>query len=192
MAVLLLSSSVCAKDLGVVGQVYPIIEKSAIEEMEERAAKVDWKKLLSKVKPENYRPANKASLPRAIKPGTRLVDMAYTLEMDIPDGKGGILYPKGYTFNPLDYIAYPKTLVVINAEDSAQLKWFKSSEFAKRIDVTLLITDGPFVDVIKSMNRPAFYADSRMVAKFDIRALPSVVRQSGRFMEVREYVVKGR
>lgn len=175
-----------------VGQVYPITEKSAIEEMKERAARVDWKKLLSKVKPENYRPANKASLPRAAKPITRLVDMTYSLEMDIPDGKGGILYPKGYTFNPLDYVAYPKTLVVINAEDSAQLKWFKSSEFAKRIDVTLLITDGPFADVIKSTNRPVFYADSRMAAKFDIQALPTVVRQSGRFMEVREYVVKGR
>lgn len=189
---LLVASPSAAKDLGAVGKTYAIAERSAIEEMKERAAKVDWKKLLSKVKPENYRPANRVSLPRASKPVTRLVDLTYSLEMDIPDGKGGILYPKGYTFNPLDYISYPKTLVLVNAEDPAQLKWFKASEFAKRIDVMLLITDGPFADVIKSLQRPVFYADSRIASKFDIQALPSTVRQSGRFMEVREYVVKGR
>jgi len=26
--------------------------------------------------------------------------MTYTTEIDVPDGKGGVLYPKGYTFNP--------------------------------------------------------------------------------------------
>lgn len=192
LAVFALVQSGYAKDLGVVGKVYPIAEKSALEEIKERAANIDWGKHLSKIKPEDYRPANKVSLPRATKPSVRMIDMTYTLDMDIPDGKGGILYPRGYTFNPLDYISYPRTIVVINAKDKAQSKWFATSGFAQRADVLLMITDGAFVDVIKNTKRPVYYADSRITDKFKIRSLPSVVKQSGRAMEVTEYVVKGR
>jgi len=184
-------SAVC-KDLGVVGKTYRISERSALEEIKERAARVDWKRHLAKIKPEKYRPADRVVLPRATKASRRLVDMTYTLDVDIPDGKGGILYPKGYAFNPLDYVKYPRTLVLINPEDKAQLKWFASSEYAKRFDVMLLITDGSYVDVANSMKRVAYYADSRLIKKFAVKALPSVIRQSGRTMEVREYVVKGR
>lgn len=188
--VLIAVQPVSARDLGTVGRVYPVVERSAVDEMKERAARVDWGKRLATIKPENYRPERRVYLPRAARHTARLVDMSYTLEMDIPDGKGGILYPRGYTFNPLDYVSYPRTLVVLNAEDKAQVKWFSSSTYAHRYDVVLLITDGPFVDVAKKMQRPVYYADSRITDKFKIKALPSVVRQSGRAMEVTEYVVK--
>lgn len=184
--------NVYARDLGVVGKVYQINEKSALLEIKERAAHVDWKKLLARIKPEKYRPANKVVLLRATKDRVRTVDMTFTLDMDIPDGKGGILYPQGYSFNPLDYVSYPRTLVVINAEDKGQIQWFASSEYAHRFDVVLLITEGAFVDVTNKMQRPVYYADSRLTDKFQIRVLPSVVRQSGRVMEVTEYAVKGR
>ena len=179
------------RSLGVVGKVYSITERSALDEIKERAAAVDWKKHLAQIKPDKYRPVNKVVLPRATKPSVRLVDMTYTLEMDIPDGKGGILYPRGYCFNPLDYVSYPRTIVLINAEDKAQTKWFRASKYSGRTDVVLLITDGPFVDVSKEMMRPVYFADNRIKEKFELKALPSVVRQSGRAMEVTEYVVKG-
>lgn len=189
--VLIAAQSVPARELGTVGRVYPVAERSAVDEMKERAARVNWKKHLEKIKPENYRPERRVYLPRATKQTARLVDMTYTLDMDIPDGKGGILYPRGYTFNPLDYVSYPRTLVLINAEDKAQVKWFSSSPYAHRYDVVLLITDGAFVDVTKKMRRPVYYADAHIADKFNIKALPSVVKQSGRVMEVTEYVVKG-
>jgi len=85
---LLAAAPSAAKDLGVVGKTYTVAERSAVEEMKERASRVDWKKLLSKVQPGEYRPANRVALPRASKPATRLVDLTYTLDMDIPDGKG--------------------------------------------------------------------------------------------------------
>lgn len=181
-----------AKTLPPVGKVYPIAERSALEEMKERATQIDWQKHVNAIKPERYRPGDLVSLPRAVKKKARLVDMTYSLEMDIPDGRGGILYPRGYRFNPLDYISYPRTLVFINASDKAQTKWFLSSEYAHRFDTLLLITDGSFADVIKDMRRPVYYATRRLIEKFDVRVLPSVAKQSGRQMEVREYVVKGR
>lgn len=189
LAVVLSGVPAFAKDVGVVGKTYGIAERDALSEIESRAAQVNWKKQLAKIKPEKYRPENTISLPRAAKNATRMVDMTYTLDMDVPDGKGGILYPRGYTFNPLDYLEFKKTLVVINARDKDQVAWFKKSQYAKRIDVMLLVTEGSWLRLAESLNRPVFYADTRISQKFKLRFVPAVIRQSGRMMEVDEHVV---
>jgi conjugal transfer pilus assembly protein TraW len=177
-------------DLGVVGKVYPIRERDALAEIEDRARKVDWQKTFSSIKPRKYRPKEAVSLPAANKGRTYLVDMTYTLEMDIPDDKGNILYPKGYSFNPLDYVRFGKTLVVINGDDRRQIEWFRESPYAERYDVMLLITDGVVFGLGEKLKRSVYYADARIVERFNIQAVPSIVKQKGRMMEVEEIRVQ--
>ncbi|MBT1077242.1 hypothetical protein [Geobacter grbiciae] len=180
-------SSVQAKELGNFGMTYRIAERDALTEIEERAKQVDWHKVLDKRKIENYQgPPDRVRLPRARQNRSFPVDMTYTTEIDVPDGKGGVLYPKGYTFNPLDYVTYPKTLVVIDGTDPGQVKWFAASEYDKRLDVTLLLTEGSFGTVSKRISRPLFYADRKMIERLKLKAVPSVIRQKGRVMEVTE------
>jgi len=187
IALLVCSLSVQAKDIGTFGMTYRIAERDALAEIEERARQVDWHKVLDKRKVENFQgPPDMVRLPRAKRNRSFPVDMTYTTEIDVPDGKGGILYPKGYTFNPLDYVTYPKTLVVIDGTDPEQVKWFAASEYDKRLDVTLLLTEGSFGSVSKKISRPLFYADRKMVDRLKLKAVPSVIRQNGRFMEVAE------
>ena len=190
IALVLGASSVHAKVIGTYGTTYRITERDALAEIEERARQVDWNKVLDKHKVENYQgPPDKASLPRAKRNRSFPVDMTYTTEIDVPDGKGGILYPKGYTFNPLDYVTYPKTLVVIDGTDPEQVKWFAASEYDKRLDVTLLLTEGSFGNVSKWISRPLFYADRKMIERLKLKAVPSVIKQKGRLMEVTELEV---
>ncbi|BEH08869.1 hypothetical protein GSUET_04810 [Geobacter sulfurreducens subsp. ethanolicus] len=190
IALVLGVTSVQAKVIGTFGTTYRITERDALAEIEERARQVDWNKVLDKRKVENYQgPPDKASLPRAKRNRSFPVDMTYTTEIDVPDGKGGILYPKGYTFNPLDYVIYPKTLVVIDGTDPEQVKWFAASEYDKRLDVTLLLTEGSFGAVSKRISRPLFYADSKMIERLKLKAVPSVIKQKGRLMEVSEIYV---
>jgi conjugal transfer pilus assembly protein TraW len=190
IALMLGVSSVQAKVLGTFGTTYQIAEKDALAEIEARARQVDWSKVLDKRTVENYQgPPDKANLPRAKKNRSFPVDMTYTTEIDVPDGKGGILYPKGYTFNPLDYVIYPKTLVIINGADPEQVKWFATSEYDKRLDVTLLLSEGNFGTVSKRISRPLFYADRKIIDRLKLKAVPSVIRQKGRLMEVTEIVV---
>ena len=117
------------------------------------------------------------------------MDMTYTLQIDIPDGKGGVLYPKGYTFNPLDYINFTKILVVINGNDPEQVKWFAASEYKGRVDVMLLLTEGHYGHMGKKLDVPLFYADSQIVERLHLAAVPSVVKQEGKEMVVREIAV---
>nr|WP_246559217.1 hypothetical protein [Geoanaerobacter pelophilus] len=181
------ATSVQAKVLGTFGMTYRISERDALTEIEERSRQVDWNKVLDKRKVENYQgPPDRMNLPRAKRSRIFPVDMTYTTEIDVPDGKGGILYPKGYTFNPLDYVTYPKTLVVINGNDPDQVKWLAASEYDKRLDVTLLLTEGSFGTVTKRVSRPVFYADRRLIERLKLKAVPSVIKQNRRLMEVTE------
>jgi conjugal transfer pilus assembly protein TraW len=139
---------------------------------------------------KNYRPEGMEALPAAVKDRVFSVDMTYTLDFDIPDGKGGIIYPRGYRFNPLDYIFLPNILVVIDGADARQVKWFQLSSYAKDTRVMLLLSGGSYKAVMEKLKRPVFYADGKMTAKFQLKALPVVIVQKGDVMEVREYALK--
>lgn len=181
-------SQAVAADLGNVGKTYPIAEKDALVEIEEKAKKVDWQKVLDKKKAENFKPANTVHLPRAKRDSTRMVDMSYTTKMDVPDANGGTLYPKGYTFNPLEYVTYSKTLVIINGNDKKQVTWLKNSEYYKRFDVMVLLTEGSYSDIAKQIARAVFYANRQIIERLQLKAVPSVARQKGKLMEVVEYL----
>jgi conjugal transfer pilus assembly protein TraW len=174
-----------------VGRVYPINEKDCLNEIKEKAKKLDWEKIREKSieKAKNYKPENLAKLPKATQDRTFLVDMSYTLENDIPNGEGGIIYPKGYRFNPLEYIDYPIKLVIIDGSDSDQVAWFQNSSYAKDYRVRLLITDGYHFELREKLKRPVFYAHRLIVERLQLDKLPCIVIQKGVHMEVREIAI---
>jgi len=193
----LLAATSPAKDLGVFGAVYAIAEKDALMEIEEKAARADLKRMVDKheltKKLKHYTPEDLKAvkdLPTAKKERTFLVDMTYTLEEDIVDDKGTVIYSKGYTFNPLDYIVYPRVLIILNGAKREQLAWFTASPYSRDLSVKVLITDGSYAEISKVLKRPVFYASQAAIEVFQIRAVPSVVRQKGRHMEVKEIAVK--
>ena len=178
------------KSLGVVGKTYSIAETDALQEIQSRAASIDWQKAIQSTKNleklKNFKPKNIPKLPRAIHDRTFLVDMTYTLDFDIPNGKGGILYPAGYTFNPLDYVDYPRTLVVFDASDPDQMKWVENSDFAGNMNTRLLITDGTYDETRTRLNRHVYFAVPTVIQRFGLQAVPSVIRQKDNQMEVNE------
>lgn len=184
------ASAAHARTLGTVGATYSIAEKDALAEIEQKAKRIDWSKVIKRKPIEDYNgPEDRVSLPCAVRDRSFSVDMTYTLKMDIPDGKGGVLYPKGYTVNPLDYVTFTKTLVIIDGNDPDQVKWFASSGYKGRIDVMLLLTEGRYLSLGKKLDVPLFYADSTIIDRLRLSAVPSVVRLEGRVMMVQEHAV---
>ena len=194
LAPLTLSSPAFSGDLGTIGAVYPIAEPDALAEMKAKAARVDWKKYLDREKLtrriREFRPKDLVRLPAAGHDRTFLVDMSFTLDMDIPDGKGGILYPRGFTFNPLDFVSFNRTLVIIDGSDKRQVEWFRRSAWQGDVKAMLLLTGGSWYGVEEKLKRPVFYAEKILVTRLGLRAVPSVAVQKGRFMEVREYEIR--
>ena len=185
-----------AKDLGVFGAVYDIAEKDSLKEIEEKARKVDINRIINRGemarKVKNYTPGDlkDVKLPPARKDRTFLVDMTYTLDRDIADEKGNVIYPRGYTFNPLDYVTYPGAIVILDGKSRMQIAWFKGSEYSKDLKTKVLITDGSYEELSNMLKRPVFYASRAIIGVFQIKAVPSVIRQRGALMQVREIPVK--
>ncbi len=171
---------------------YPIAEKDALSELMRRVRQVDWNRQFAGIKQSvrTFQPPDLARLPRAKHDRMFMVDPTYTLPFDIPDGKGGILYPKGYTFNPLDYVSPPDVLVFIDGADKLQLAWFQKSPYAKAPNVMLLLTGGSYQEAEKKLWRPVFYAPEKITKRFRIKAVPAVLYQEGKFLEVKEFEVR--
>lgn len=176
-------------DLGVVGKTYPIVERDASEELSERVRSVDWQKMLAKNSIESmkrYKPDTTKSLPRTREDRVRTVDMTYTLDFDITDGKGNLVYPKGYSFNPLDFMNYDRTIVAINGTDREQVEWFKASPYYKKPNVMILMTDGNYYDLSDELGQPVYFAHEKIVSRLQLHFVPSVAVQKKRMMEVSE------
>lgn len=191
--VLLLLSQISEAAIERLGKTYEIAEKDALTEIEEKAVQLDWSKMTERARRNitNYVPPNlPGEFPDADKERVIEVDMTYTLDFDITDGKGNILYPKGYSFNPLDYVKFPITLIFLDGSKKTHIEWFETSSYLKDPSVKVLITRGSYYELMKRLKRPVFYATKLMTDRFQIKKLPSVVRQKGKIMEMREVFLR--
>jgi len=164
---------------------YPIAEPDFLSEVHRRAEwyihnqwQQDRERLLEKIK--HYKPEKLIHLKPAPKDYSYTVKLTYTLPYDIPrvDKQGrvvGILYPKGYTFNPLDYIsADPPTLVIFNGCRKAEVEWVKR-HWLNRANVMLLITDGDWFALDNELKRPVFFLPPVIAEKLRLKHTAAVV-----------------
>ncbi|MQK85065.1 conjugal transfer protein TraU, partial [Escherichia coli] len=94
---------------------------------------------------------------------------------------GHVLYPKGYTFNPLQFVQLPQRIVVISP---GQEEWLKAN--AQDTDM-VLYTHGDVIRKSESINRPAFILDTTLQQRLDIQVTPTIVTQEGRRLVINEY-----
>ncbi len=163
-----------------VGQTYPILEPDALEEIKARAGQINWQQEFATA---NIAWSAKDGLPlvRAPADRTRQVIPTYTLEFDIRDQTGQLIYPKGFQFNPLDHITLPYRIVVIDTQD---LEWAKAR--LRQTDMVIL-THGDFERASQALERPTFLLDERTRTRLKLEFVPSIVEQSGRVLLINEY-----
>jgi len=177
-------------ELEPVGAIYPVIEPDIRVEMKAKAAE-QW--ALHKkgylVKAQKYQPDNLQQLPRAQRDRSFAVDMTYTLDRDLVGDDGKILYPQGYQFNPLDYMNFTIGLVVIDGADPDQLNWFKQSPYASNHKMKLLLSGGYAQSLITELDRAMFYLDKEVAGRFHLAAVPCVVVQQDKHIQVTEFFI---
>ncbi|MBU4168962.1 MAG: hypothetical protein KKE10_14115 [Proteobacteria bacterium] len=181
---LLLVSASYAKNLGTIGTTYPVVEPDLVEEVKARIDKVKMAKIMEEHR-HSYKAKDIYALPTAKRDRTFFVDMTYTLDHDIPGENGKIMYKRGLTWNPLDYVSPPE-LVVINGEDAKQVEWFKKSPYYKNLKIKLLTSAGFAAPLIKQLQRPVFYLTKTIADRLQLTATPCVITQNGKKMMVQE------
>ena len=167
-----------------VGPTSAVIETDLAEELRQRAVSVDVKQLSSAQ--ARYQPANLHALPRAEKDTTTRVDLTHTLEQDLVDAQGTILYPRGFTFNPLQYVSLSGALVVIDGSDPEQVAWFKDSPYGANHRALLLLSGGLAAPLRDELRRPVAYLTEDIALRLQVRAVPSVVIEQENQLVIRE------
>ena len=170
-----------------VGPTSAVIETDLAEELRQRAVSIDVEQL--RHAQARYQPANLHALPRATKDAITMVDLTHTLEQDVQDANGQVLYPAGFTFNPLRYVSLSGALVVIDGSDPEQVAWFKGSPYGANRRALLLLSGGLAAALRDELQRPVAYLTEDLAQRLQLRAVPSVVMEQDQHLTVREVLI---
>ena len=167
-----------------VGPTSAVIETDLVDELRQRAGGIDVEQLRSAQ--AGYQPANLHTLPRATEDTTTMVDLTHTLEQEVKDANGQVLYPAGFTFNPLRYVSLSGALVVIDGSDPEQVAWFKDSPYGANRRALVLLTGGLATLLRDELRRPVAYLTGDIAQRLQLRAVPSIVAERDNQLEIRE------
>lgn len=174
-----------------IGRTWSIVEPDALAEIEAKVATLP-RDMSPRFGPRSGWSAMKAAaLPPAAADRTRSVVPFYTLEFDIqlPDGK--IVYPKGFTFNPLTYVKLPQRLVIVHPRDLAwALKVARPSDFI--LLTALGKENGDPIALGEQTGRAIYILEERVKERLGLVAAPVIVAQTGTSLLLTEFGPKSR
>jgi len=191
-------SAAHAKDFGTFGPVWEIIEPSILETIKARLGEMESSGALTEMQQEMQdttrayvnRPRPVHGLPDAEEPFEFEVDLSITLNRDLADHRGQVFARAGTVINPLDYSIFNKRIVFLDGDNPDQVA-FALSE-GTELDTLIVLTNGAPLELMRAHGRRFYFdQDGQMVAKFQIRKLPSEVVRGQRVMLVREVPVQG-
>jgi conjugal transfer pilus assembly protein TraW len=187
---LLLLGAIQAKDFGVQGTTYPVIEESLFEHLQHQLAalppeilQLKQLEVQERVKQSVVSPAPVSGVHKALGFRTYAVDPTITLEKDIMDHQGHIIAAKGSRYNPLETVQLKDTLLLFDGTDPEQTKWAEGQgDHTKWI----LIKGRPF-DLMKHYDRIVYFDQGGAICRqFKIKEVPAIVRQNGQQLEIEE------
>lgn len=176
-----------ARDLGVQGNTYEIIERDFRADIAASAARADWGAVQEKAQDSarNYLDTlPKRSFEEASELSILYVDPSITLEDDIKvprqqaDGSftWEILYSKGERFNPLTKYRPAAAMLMFDGSNEAQIEFAQQVIALHPYRVTLVDVSGANVGKLaERLGRPVFYANDFMLSRVPIRYAPSLI-----------------
>lgn len=192
------TGQVHAKSFGVVGEVFPIAEKSFLTLIEERLAAL---KASGDLESLNQRwietAAEHANRPTALDllRTNRSVRHNYvpeiTLSQDITNEKGRILYSKGTHVNALQHMpSYTPCWLFFNADDEAQLNWAAHQKTHCK-NPKLILTGGAINTAEKKLNAVIYFDQAgKITRKLHIAHVPAKVTREQNHLVIHELTIK--
>lgn len=191
LSVVVMLASAAAHAAGprsILGQTFSIAEPDLMEEIKRRAASTDWKAMMQRKDPSTFSAFQTANLPPTASPASFLFDPTYTLPQHVVDGRGTVLYPAGTTINVYERRKFPGRTIVISPTIE-HFKWL--NEVAKpTAQDKVLMAGANMLDVQQLAGANRVYAlDARIIERFGLRSVPSIVQQEGTLLRVQEFVI---
>ena len=191
-------------DLGRHGPVYEIEETDIVEEMQRRAARIDWDAKKRNAYARVWKNLPFEELPKATQDKKRLIDPTIILKQDIKATDGSVIAVRGTRVNPLDSRPFTRLMVFFNGDDQQEIDFVKShlkqwqQRLGKKSSQTYLILTRldsekgwkAYEKITKEMDAKIFLLQNDVKTAFQLEASPCIAYQQGRYMAVEEFRVQ--
>lgn len=188
------SEIVVAKDLGIVGRTYSILETDLVEFITGKLKTMESKGELSNLE-ESFkkrsqeqieRPSPVLGIAKTTKERSYILDSSIVASQNIYDHQGSLIHLKGTRINPLDQVSLSKPVLVIDGDDDEQVKWALQQE--KEIgESKIVLIKGPVISLRQSLKKNVFFDQQGVLCKrFKIKHVPARIQQKGNTLLIEE------
>lgn len=195
LLMLLLTTALHAKDLGTMGDVYPIREVDLLSFIQSRVAELkkngQWHAIENDMQQRAMRyrdrPSSVTGFTKATETKSWLFDPSITLARAVvsPDGKR--LVPAGTHVNPLTRVSLSKSLIFFDGDDETQVKWVVTQTKAQQGRTKLILVNGSLLQQEQTFHQPLFFDQAgRLMKRFSIQRVPAMVSQQGLQLRITE------
>jgi conjugal transfer pilus assembly protein TraW len=187
-----------ATDLGVIGPTYEISEPHLLKMIEQRLREKERTGELKRLEEEakargvdavtNPQPVAGIRTTQAAR--TFYMDPSFTLDRNILDAQGRLLFPAGTRKNPLEIVSLSKHLLFFDARDRRQVNRARELLATYQGKVKPILTGGSYLDLMKSWRIPVYYDQQGLLTRrFGIHQVPALVSQEGQRLRIDELEV---
>jgi len=184
-----------AEDLGTIGPTYPIAEPNLLDDLQRRLrAKQASGELDALIAQARHRgeaavrqPPAVAGLVATRTPRTFYFDPTFTLDRNILDAQGHLLFAAGMRKNPLDVVSLSFHLLFFDGRDPRQRDQARQLivHYAGRIKPILVA--GSYLDLMQAWRLPVYFDQlGRLTHRFGITQVPALVSQDGTRLRIDE------
>lgn len=118
--------------------------------------------------------------PRVEKEAVYLVDPTYTLQEDIRDQNGNVIFKKGTKVNPADYATLGR-YIIIDGDDPRQVDFAVKGDFKK-----IMIVAGDLMKLTSQYHQRFHMINDRIIDLLKLKRVPVVFEQEGSHVKVTE------
>lgn len=186
-----------ARDLGVHGHTFEIIEPDLLKQIEHKLKVLNEdgtlaeheRKLMEKAKKSVLRPQGVKGITKAIEDRTFTYDPSLLVPYDLKDHKDRVFHKAGTRVNPFQYKSLSSVLAFIDGDDEEQVAWAEGIQ-AKQQTKVILTSGAPF-QLMEAWKVPVYFDQGgTLTKKLGIHHVPALVVQEGLKLKISEIALK--
>lgn len=198
LAIALASAGVGAVNLGTLGPTYGIAETHLLnfidQRLREKERSGELQRLMQDAQARGIdavkHPQPVTGLHATETARTFYVDPSFTLDRNIVDAQGHLLFAAGTRKNPLDVVSLSKRLLFFDGSDRRQVTQAKALIARYDGKVKPILTGGSYLDLMRAWHVPVYFDQQGVLTqRFGIRQVPALVSQEGARLRIDEVVV---
>jgi conjugal transfer pilus assembly protein TraW len=118
--------------------------------------------------------------PKVKKDAVYLIDPTYTLQEDMRDQNGNVLFKKGMKANPAEYASLAR-YVIIDGNDPGQVDFAVAGNFRK-----IILVSGDLAKLTAQYKQRFYFVNDRIIDLVKLKRVPVVFEQEGSHVKVTE------